>query len=102
MLGSKVLVDGRTWKSPSNNAKTNWIGPTILLHNNPNVPAMTDEIFGPVLSVYICSSWEEALTIQNSSPFGNAASIYTTKGAHADYFIKHFKGAMLGVNIGIP
>merc|ERR1740139_411271 len=101
-LGSKILLDGRTWSNNIQNRKNNWIGPTILLHNKPTIPAMTEEIFGPVLSVYICSSWEEALKIQNSSPFGNAASIYTNVGSHADYFIKRFKGAMLGVNIGIP
>ena len=103
-LGSKILLDGRTWSSQHNipGNKRNWIGPTIILHQIPNAPAMTDEIFGPVLSVYVCSSWEEAIVIQNSSPFGNAASIYTTVGAHADYFVKHLKGAMLGVNIGIP
>merc|ERR1712228_813494 len=56
--GSQILLDGRTWSS-----KINWIGPTILLHSDPKAPAMTDEIFGPVLSVYTCSSWDEAIQI---------------------------------------
>jgi hypothetical protein len=47
-------------------------------------------------------SWEEALAIENGNPFGNAACIYTTVGAHAQYFSHRFRAAMVGVNIGIP
>jgi acyl-CoA reductase-like NAD-dependent aldehyde dehydrogenase len=60
------------------------------------------EIFGPVLSVIRVSSWEEAIAIENSNPHGNAACIYTEKGANAEWFCKRFRTAMIGVNIGIP
>ena len=96
--GAKVLLDGRSWKKDEGN----WIGPTILLHNSPNDKTMKEEVFGPVLSVYKCKSWEEAIEIENANPFGNAASIYTTNGANADWFLDRFQAAMLGVNIGIP
>lgn len=33
---------------------------------------------------------------------GNAACIYTEKGANAEWYIKRFRAGMLGVNIGIP
>mmetsp|Transcript_17838 Transcript_17838/g.23498 ORF Transcript_17838/g.23498 Transcript_17838/m.23498 type:complete len:516 (+) Transcript_17838:66-1613(+) len=97
--GAKLLVDGRSWadKSPGT-----WVGPTIILHNSADEAAMKDEIFGPVLSVLQLSTWEEALEIENANPFGNAASIYTSIGAHADHFTSRFRAGMLGVNIGIP
>ena len=63
---------------------------------------MVEEIFGPVLSIYHCHSWNEAIQIENSSPYGNAASIYTTHGGHAQYFLSQMKATMLGCNIGIP
>ena len=63
---------------------------------------MREEVFGPVLSVYVASSWEEAIEIENSNPFGNAASIYTSNGGNADWFLSRFRASMLGVNIGIP
>lgn len=63
---------------------------------------MQDEIFGPVLSVYRVSTREEAIAIENANPYGNAACIYTEKGANAEWFIKRFRAGMLGVNIGIP
>jgi acyl-CoA reductase-like NAD-dependent aldehyde dehydrogenase len=97
--GAKVLLDGRSWKDDSGG---NWIGPTILLHQSSEDKAMKEEIFGPVLSVYVCKSWEEAIAIENASPFGNAASVYTTNGGRAAWFTSKFRAGMLGVNIGIP
>eukprot|EP01038_Epipyxis_sp_PR26KG_P007854 gene7854-10662_t len=98
--GATVLLDGRSWSSKIPDG--NWVGPTILLHSSPSEKAMLDEIFGPVLSVLRVSSWEEAIQIENSNPYGNAACIYTEKGANAEWFTKRFRAAMLGVNIGIP
>jgi malonate-semialdehyde dehydrogenase (acetylating)/methylmalonate-semialdehyde dehydrogenase len=95
--GAKILLDGRSW----NKTAGNWIGPTILLHKTVD-KTMKEEVFGPVLSVYQCASWEEAIEIENSSPFGNAASIYTSSGASSEWFTNRFRAAMLGVNIGIP
>lgn len=96
--GAEVLVDGRSWKKGAGN----WIGPTILLHKSSSDKTIKDEVFGPVLSVYACKTWEEAIEIESGNPFGNAASIYTTNGANADWFLERFRAAMLGVNIGIP
>ena len=98
--GAKILLDGRSW------AKTHpqgyWIGPTVILHSDKADRALHDEIFGPVLSVYHASSWDEAIAIENGNPYGNAACVYTEKGANAEWFIRRFRAAMLGVNIGIP
>lgn len=96
--GAKILLDGRSWKKEVGN----WVGPTIILHSSPDDVTMKEEVFGPVLSVYVCSSWEEAIAIENSNPFGNAASIYTTNGGNAEWFLAKFRASMLGVNIGIP
>lgn len=96
--GAKILVDGRSWAT----REGTWVGPTIILHNNSRDPACCDEIFGPVLSVLQVDTWEEAIAIENSNPYGNAAAIYTEKGANAEWFTSRFRAAMLGVNIGIP
>jgi acyl-CoA reductase-like NAD-dependent aldehyde dehydrogenase len=47
-------------------------------------------------------SWQEAIEIENANPHGNAACIYTERGAHAEWFTQRFRTAMIGVNIGIP
>jgi malonate-semialdehyde dehydrogenase (acetylating) / methylmalonate-semialdehyde dehydrogenase len=100
--GAKLLLDGRHWKEQvqSGNSAGNWIGPTIILHQSPHDKTMKEEVFGPVLSVYKVTSWEEAIDIENGNPFGNAASVYTTNGGSADWFTGRFRASMLGVNIG--
>lgn len=100
--GAKILVDGRKWTNTVNGGKGFWIGPTVILHSNKDDAAMKEEIFGPVISVYVVKDREEAISIENSSPFGNAASIYTAVGQNADWFTKRFDAAMIGVNIGVP
>ncbi|EQC33462.1 methylmalonate-semialdehyde dehydrogenase (acylating) [Saprolegnia diclina VS20] len=99
--GATVLVDGRAWATETA-GHGYWVGPTVLLHTNPADAAMHDEIFGPVLSVYKVHSADEALAIENASPFGNAACIYTSHGGHAEHFASRFQAAMIGVNIGVP
>ena len=108
-FGSELLVDGRKlFVSPAStslpNSTGNWIGPSIILHNGfgPNERALSEEIFGPVLSVIRVETWAEAIKIENGSPFGNAACVYTQRGGAADWFVGRFRAGMLGVNVGIP
>lgn len=98
--GATILLDGRGWSK--NMTAGSWVGPTIIMHKSANDAAMKEEIFGPVLSVFKVSSWEEAIAIENANPYGNAACVYTERGANAEWFTKRFRAAMLGVNIGIP
>ena len=69
---------------------------------SPNSPAAREEIFGPVLSVLRVGSLDEAIAIENSSPYGNAASLYTTSGAAARYFEARAHAGMIGINVGVP
>jgi len=55
-----------------------------------------------VLSVYRVSTPEEALLIQQSSPYGNAAAVYTSSGETAHWFCSRFTVGMIGINIGVP
>lgn len=107
--GATILLDGRKWAEPGFLHQTYglptggwWVGPTVILHTNPADRALHEEIFGPVISILVCGSKEEAIQIENSNPYGNAASIYTSTGAVAEWFTKRFSAGMLGVNIGVP
>ena len=44
----------------------------------------------------------DALAVENGDPHGNAACIYTSSGATAEYYSRRFGAAMVGVNIGVP
>lgn len=96
----KILLDGRGWKAKQ--GKGFWIGPTVILHTNPNEAAMREEIFGPVISIYVAKTKDEAIAIENGNPYGNAACIYTTSGVTSSWFTSRFSAGMIGVNVGVP
>jgi malonate-semialdehyde dehydrogenase (acetylating)/methylmalonate-semialdehyde dehydrogenase len=98
--GAKILLDGRTFKSP--NQTGNWLGPTILDHVKPGSEAATSELFGPILSIIRCRDIKEAMDIENSVEYGNACSVFTSSGAHADRIIREASAGMVGVNVGVP
>ncbi len=99
--GASILADGRDIDSTlSENG--NWVGPTIIDGVSKDSACSREEIFGPVLSVIHVDSLDEALAIENASPFGNAASIYTTNGATAEIYSSQANAGMVGINIGVP
>jgi len=52
--------------------------PTIIDEVPPDARVAQEEIFGPVLSVQVVGSPEEAIAISNSTEFGLVAGIYTS------------------------
>jgi acyl-CoA reductase-like NAD-dependent aldehyde dehydrogenase len=104
--GAKLLVDGRGWgENKIGNPlleKGFWVGPTVIVHSNEDDAALREEVFGPVLSVLRVKDKVDALRLQKRSEYGNAASIYTSSGAVAEWFTKRFTCGMMGVNIGVP
>lgn len=99
--GATVLLDGRNAVVPG---KENgyYVGPTVIDHVRPGMKIAQEEVFGPVLAIMRAKSVEEAVRIENSSPYGNAASVFTQSGGMARYVIEHASAGMIGVNIGVP
>lgn len=97
--GAQIRLDGRG-KRPG--TEGNWFGPTVLDRVRPDMPAACDEIFGPVLSILRVQTLDEAIALENSSPYGNASSIYTTSGHAARETMRRVDAGMCGVNVGVP
>ena len=97
--GATVLLDGRHKRG---DGEGYWIGPTVLDNVTADMPAGKDEIFGPVLAITRVKTLDDAIAIENSNPYGNAACIYTTSGAVADYVTDRVESGMVGVNVGVP
>jgi malonate-semialdehyde dehydrogenase (acetylating)/methylmalonate-semialdehyde dehydrogenase len=55
-----------------------------------------------VLSIVRVDTLDEAIRIENANAYGNAACIYTTSGAVADYVTERVEAGMVGVNVGVP
>ncbi len=99
--GAKVLVDGRNVVVPGKEDGY-YVGPTIIDYVQPEMRIAREEVFGPVLSIIRTKNIDEAITIENSSPYGNAASVFTQSGGMARYVIERASAGMIGVNIGVP
>jgi malonate-semialdehyde dehydrogenase (acetylating)/methylmalonate-semialdehyde dehydrogenase len=99
--GAKVLVDGRGAKVAGKENGT-YVGPTVIDHVRPGMAVATEEIFGPVISIMRVDTLDEALAIENASPYGNAASVFTQNGGYARYVIDRASAGMVGVNVGVP
>ncbi len=97
--GAKIILDGRDQRGAP---EGNWMGPTVLDHCAADMPAACQEIFGPVLSIVRVKTLDDALRIENANPYGNAACIYTTSGAVAEYAVQRMEAGMVGVNVGVP
>jgi malonate-semialdehyde dehydrogenase (acetylating)/methylmalonate-semialdehyde dehydrogenase len=99
--GAKVLVDGRGATVDGRENGT-YVGPTVIDFVKPEMSVAKEEIFGPVISIIRTNNLEEALAIENSNPYGNAASVFTQNGSYARFVIDKASAGMIGVNVGVP
>ncbi len=99
--GAKVLVDGRHARVDGLEGGF-YVGPTVIDHVTPDMAIAQEEVFGPVLAIIRTPSLDEALAIENGSPYGNAAAVFTQSGGLARQVMEKASAGMIGVNIGVP
>ncbi|CAN5340673.1 CoA-acylating methylmalonate-semialdehyde dehydrogenase [soil metagenome] len=99
--GAKVLVDGRkaTVKGKEGGF---YVGPTIVDHVTPDMAIAKEEVFGPVISIIRTKNLDDAIAVENSSNYGNAAAVFTQSGGAAKEVMERASAGMVGVNIGVP
>src|SRR5438445_2690722 len=97
--GAKVALDGRTVQVPGYDGY--FVGPTILDDVRPDMSVAREEIFGPVASVFPVDAFDDAVDLINRSPYGNAATIYTSSGKHARDFRYRVHAGNVGINVGV-
>jgi malonate-semialdehyde dehydrogenase (acetylating)/methylmalonate-semialdehyde dehydrogenase len=74
----------------------------VIDHVRPEMRIAQEEIFGPVLAILRAPDIDAAIAIENASPYGNAAAIYTRSGREARAIARRASAGMIGVNIGVP
>ncbi|HSJ65359.1 MAG TPA: CoA-acylating methylmalonate-semialdehyde dehydrogenase [Gemmatimonadaceae bacterium] len=99
--GARVLLDGRG-VVVAGREEGFYVGPTVLDRVTPDMRIAQEEVFGPVLAIIRVSSLDEALDVEARSPYGNAAAVFTERGATARRVIERATAGMIGVNIGVP
>jgi len=77
-------------------SKGYFIEPTVILTSNPHYVTMEEELFGPVLTIYIYKDdqWEESLRIvDQTSPYGLTGAIFAQDRYIINYATKKLENA---------
>ncbi len=99
--GATVVLDG-TDHTVADHENGHFLGASLLDHVTADMTAYREEIFGPVLCVVRAASYDEAITLMNSSPWGNGTAVFTRDGAAARQFKLDIQAGMVGINVPIP
>ncbi len=100
--GGSLVLDGRHHTPPLRCEEGFWLGPSIIDQAQSQFIGAQQELFGPILTIIRVPDLPTALTIENSSPYGNATSVFTQNGSRADQVVRNCHSLMIGVNIGVP
>src|SRR6185437_10410381 len=94
--GARVLLE------PSETPRDgSFAAPVIFDGVRPGDELAREEIFGPVLAIVRAATLDEAISVANASRYGNAASIFTARGAAARSFAASIDVGMVGINVGV-
>jgi acyl-CoA reductase-like NAD-dependent aldehyde dehydrogenase len=75
-----------------------WFPPTVLHVTDRQHKSLTDEIFGPIVSVVTFEDEADAIALANDSEFGLSGSIWTNNGAKALRVSRGIESGNLSVN----
>jgi succinate-semialdehyde dehydrogenase / glutarate-semialdehyde dehydrogenase len=92
-MGARVLLGGRRVTGPGY-----FFPPTVLTDIPPGSPAQSEELFGPVASLWHADGMEEAVRIANDTPFGLGACAWTNDEHERDLFIEQIVAGVAVIN----
>ncbi|MFG1626124.1 aldehyde dehydrogenase family protein [Kribbella sp. NPDC049227] len=79
-------------------AKGYYVPPTVLVGVEPGHAIVRDEVFGPVLTVQAVDSFDQAVAFANDTPYGLAASLFTSDLGAALQFTEQSRAGIVKVN----
>jgi succinate-semialdehyde dehydrogenase/glutarate-semialdehyde dehydrogenase len=91
--GARLLTGGHRLERPGS-----FYAPTVLTDIPQNSPAYSEELFGPVASLFRAKNMDQAIQIANDSRFGLGASAWTNDPAEAERFINELEAGMVFIN----
>ena len=100
--GAKLVVDGRDFAPPVGSEGGYFVGPTLIDNVTTDMSIWREEIFGPVLSIVRCSSYEDAVNVVHAHSYANGVAIFTRDGDTARNFASDIEVGMVGINVPIP
>jgi len=91
--GAKIRLGGKTPDRPG------WFyPPTVVTDITKDMALYTEEIFGPVASMYRAESIDEAIEIANATTFGLGSNAWTNDEAEQKRFIDDIEAGQVFIN----
>ncbi|WP_285032688.1 NAD-dependent succinate-semialdehyde dehydrogenase [Mycolicibacterium sp. lyk4-40-TYG-92] len=72
--------------------------PAVLTDVAPTSPSSTEELFGPVATIYRAASEDEAIELANNTPYGLGSYVFTTDPEQAIRVADQIEAGMVFVN----
>jgi succinate-semialdehyde dehydrogenase/glutarate-semialdehyde dehydrogenase len=94
--GATVTTGGKRIDGPGS-----FYEPTVVTGVTKGSKILTEEIFGPVLSITTFTDENEAIDIANSTEYGLAGYVFTQDLARGQRLIERLQTAMMGLNVGV-
>lgn len=94
--GATVTTGGKKIDGPGS-----FYEPTVVTGVTKGSKILTEEIFGPVLSITTFTDEDEAIDIANSTEYGLAGYVFTQELARGQRLIERLQTAMMGLNVGV-
>lgn len=99
--GAALRLDGRQFELIGDYPDTCFVGPTVFEDVTLDMTIAQDEIFGPVACMMKARNLAEVIEMIHSSPYGNAASLFTSNGKWAREFQYSVECGNIGINVGV-
>ncbi len=94
--GGKLLVGGKRFQP--NGLKGHFFEPTVISGVKHGGIATTEELFGPVISIFIVKDANEAIEKANDSEYGLGATIFTKSLELAMRAMENIKAGSFWIN----
>jgi aldehyde dehydrogenase (NAD+) len=97
-VGEAIKAGGRAVVGGVDTVKVNGVDPTILVGVPEDSAAVTEETFGPTLTVAKVRDAEEALTLVNASGYGLGGAVFTRTRQRGIDLARRMRSGMVSVN----
>jgi succinate-semialdehyde dehydrogenase/glutarate-semialdehyde dehydrogenase len=91
--GARVLVGGEV---PDRDGW--WYPPTVVTGVTERMRMFSEEVFGPVASLYRVDGYDDAVALANATGFGLGANAWTADEGERDRFVRDLDAGMVFVN----
>jgi len=75
-----------------------FVRPTVLVHVHPQMRAVREEIFGPVVCAQPFDTIDEVVQLANDTPFGLAASVWSNNLSAVHRLVPRLKAGTVWIN----